>query len=224
MADQLADILMPRMVEKRGTDRKIKTQVENEELVGQKHQQIIQAASELFSKKGYHRTTMRDISKASGIDLSYLYRFISSKDDILYLYYRHLDQQWRDVYRPLAEDTEEDPVQQLKNFIQSFLEVALRLNREMLTMYTESRHLEKDSLYAVLAMEYKSIKFIEQLIIRGVEREVFKVDDAWLTANIIQYLLVFRALRGWNFKDRYTFGRFVNLMTRYILRSLGVNP
>ncbi|MFO7570780.1 MAG: helix-turn-helix domain-containing protein, partial [Smithellaceae bacterium] len=50
-----------------------------------KRAKIIKKATRLFIKKGYAQTTMRDISKATGINLGNLYNYISSKEDILCL-------------------------------------------------------------------------------------------------------------------------------------------
>jgi TetR/AcrR family transcriptional regulator, cholesterol catabolism regulator len=201
----------------------IKTQIENPELVEKKHLQIVSAANELFSEKGYHKTTMRDISAASGIELSYLYKYISGKNDILYLFYKYLHSQWRKSFQELAESDRGDPVEQLKEFIRSFLSLAEKYNSEIRTMYTESRHLDKDWLHMVLSLESKNTKALEAFLIRGVEAGVFQIEDTFLTANLIQYLLVIRALRGWNFKNRFGFDRFVRLMADYVLRSLGVS-
>lgn len=45
---------------------------------------ILEAASRLFSTKGYHGTTIRDISDASGILSGSLYAHIKSKEDLLF--------------------------------------------------------------------------------------------------------------------------------------------
>lgn len=80
--------------EKSYDSKKVITQVKNTDLVEQKHHQIVQAASRLFSEKGYHKTSLRDISRESGINLSYIYKYISKKDDILYLFYQYIETFW----------------------------------------------------------------------------------------------------------------------------------
>lgn len=47
-------------------------------------EQIMQAAEELFSAKGYDKTTIEDISKASEYSRRTIYAYYESKDDILY--------------------------------------------------------------------------------------------------------------------------------------------
>lgn len=47
-------------------------------------EQIISAAGRLFSQKGYHATSIREIAEASGILSGSLYAHIRSKEDLLY--------------------------------------------------------------------------------------------------------------------------------------------
>lgn len=47
-------------------------------------EQIMQAAEEMFSQKGYTQTTIADISKASKYSRRTIYAYYQSKDDILY--------------------------------------------------------------------------------------------------------------------------------------------
>lgn len=45
--------------------------------------QIINAAARLFSEKGFHRTTTRDIAEAADVSEGTLYNYFESKDDLL---------------------------------------------------------------------------------------------------------------------------------------------
>ena len=207
---------------KKEIEKKVPTKIGNKEIVKKKRDQIIRAASELFAKKGYHSTSMRDISDASGINLSYLYHYVSSKDDILYLFYKDLYEDLDVIYQYLENSTNEDPIEQIKHFIRLILEHIHKKNDEMLTMYTESRHLNRDSLYAVLSLESQHIQSIENLISRGVEKGCFRTDSPHMVSNMIQYLLLIEPLRRWNFRHEYTFTRFSELVTDFILKALDV--
>jgi AcrR family transcriptional regulator len=208
--------------EKSYSQKKVITQVKNTELVEQKHHQIVEAASKLFSEKGYHKTSLRDISRESGINLSYIYKYISKKDDILYLFYQYISQKLSGFFTKSENQEFENPVAELKAFIRAMFEGIRNIKGEALTMYTESRHLEKDSLGIVLAEEAKTVKFIEKLIQRGMDQGYFQVEESFMAANIIAYMIPFYPLRGWNFRDRYSFDQFIELTTDFILNSLNV--
>ena len=92
----------------------------------------------------------------------------------------------------------------------------------MLTIYTESRHLNRDSLYAVLSIESQRVKSIEKLISRGIQKGCFRTDSPHMVSNIIQYMLLIEPLRGWNIHHEYTFTRFSELVTDFILKALDV--
>src|SRR6266446_6710825 len=51
----------------------------------QKLEFILRTASHIFAKKGYHPTTMRDISRATNVSLSGLYHYCESKEELLFL-------------------------------------------------------------------------------------------------------------------------------------------
>ena len=200
--------------------KKVIAQVANEAIVEKKHKQIVRAAGDIFSQKGYHAASMRDIAAASGINLSYLYKYVTSKNDILFLFYDHLHKKWDFIFRSL-EDENPDPVLQLKDFLKSMLDIVHRLKYEILTMYTESRHLDRDSLQTVMAAESKMIKTLERLIRRGIRQGRFKSKDSFLAANFIGFLLVIEALRGWNFEKAYSFRRFSASFIDFVLCALG---
>ena len=55
----------------------VSSRIKNPELVRKKHLLIAKKATKLFIKKGYHQTTMREISKATGMAIGNLYDYIS---------------------------------------------------------------------------------------------------------------------------------------------------
>ena len=202
--------------------KKIKTQIENKAILLKRHAQIVDAAGPLFSKKGYQGTSVRDIAAALKMNIGSLYKYVSTKEDILFLFYKRIHQQWAEVLRKTTETEDKDPVEQIEDLIRTGLERCLVLNDEILTIFADSRHLAPDSLHIVLSTETGFIKSIERLIIRGIESGHFKANDTFLTANIIQYLLMIYPLRGWSFKDRYTFDQIVKIVTTFIFDALGV--
>jgi AcrR family transcriptional regulator len=48
-----------------------------------RRQQIIDAALECFSREGFHRTTMQDIVRASGLSFGAIYRYFKTKEAII---------------------------------------------------------------------------------------------------------------------------------------------
>jgi TetR/AcrR family transcriptional regulator, cholesterol catabolism regulator len=213
---------MPQKKTDKSEKKQISTKTKNPRIVKEKQELIIKVASELFSKKGYHRASLRDISAASGINLGYIYNYISSKDDILYLFYQIFQEKWSHLYENLSESKDENPIDQLKNLIESMLQIMHELNDFLLAMYTESRHLKKESLHSVLQEESKMIRQLEELIVRGVNQGFFETEDTFFSANIIQYLIHIYPLKRWNLKHRYSKEQFSELLINHIFSILKV--
>ncbi len=193
-----------------------------EDLVERWHEQIFDAVSGLFSEKGYQATSMRDISNASGINLSYLYKYVSSKNEMLYIFYDRGSRLYSGIYEELGTDTTDDPVQQLRTFVSKVLTI-VHDNKYMLrTLWTESRHLESKWLKLVLERELSVIKSVESVIVRGIENGCFTVDDSFMAANFIQYLTFIEPMRGWALKDRYCLDELIVSLTALVLKYLGV--
>lgn len=45
---------------------------------------LLRTAAHVFARKGYHATTMRDLSRESGMSLAGMYHYVRGKEDLLY--------------------------------------------------------------------------------------------------------------------------------------------
>jgi AcrR family transcriptional regulator len=48
-------------------------------------QTLLATAARTFAERGFHATSMRDLSRASGMSLAGIYHYVKSKDELLYL-------------------------------------------------------------------------------------------------------------------------------------------
>jgi AcrR family transcriptional regulator len=185
------------------TKNEVYTQIKDDELVRKKQLQIAMGASKLFIKKGYHKTSMREISKATGLTIGNLYDYITKKEDVLYLVFDVFHSTWVNQLEEEKVFEIEDSIEQLKTAIKKMLELVSEYRDMVLLMYTESKTLPKYFLKIILEKESGLVECFEKILKRGVEKEIFKVRDPFLLANIIVYLLSIEPLRGWNLKKRY---------------------
>lgn len=81
---------------------------------------ILRAAAAEFAARGYHDTSIRDISRATGVSLSGLYYYFRGKEELLFLIQDHCFGTVLDnLERVLA--TERDPRTQLRLMIENHL-------------------------------------------------------------------------------------------------------
>lgn len=84
-------------------------------------EEILQIAYELFTEKGFTETTIRDICRASGLTSAGLYHYFKSKEALLNGVERSIYQE----FEALFDEVHEDPEQDIRSFIRSYVELFL---------------------------------------------------------------------------------------------------
>lgn len=169
--------------------------------IEKKHKQIVFGACKIFYKKGFHSTTIREIAKASKMSMGQLYHYISSKDDVLFLVHKHLQEVWREHLKYNEIELIKDPCEKFVKALRHTLDFMINNKKLLQFVYTESKHLDKKHLNAVLEMDYNDIicfwrKQLEELA----KHKPIKYDLNFLS-SMVSFILVFLALRGWTLKS-----------------------
>jgi TetR/AcrR family transcriptional regulator, cholesterol catabolism regulator len=90
----------------------------------QKLEHVLRRATAVFAEKGYHRASIRDISRATGMSLAGLYYYFTSKQQLLFLIADHCHTGM--LERGLAAlEGATDPRDKLARLIRAHLEFAL---------------------------------------------------------------------------------------------------
>jgi AcrR family transcriptional regulator len=86
----------------------------------QKLEFILRESARIFAEKSYHSTSMREISRATGVSLAGLYHYCKSKDELLFLIQDHC---FGRVLERVEERLREvnDPVEKLRILIENHL-------------------------------------------------------------------------------------------------------
>lgn len=180
---------------------------------------IVKKASKLFIKKGYAQTSMRDISKATGINLGNLYHYISSKEDILCIAFNTYHELMAHHLADKGILDIEDPKDQLKAALRQALETTYDVRNDILMMYRETRVLPRNFLKIILKKEDELIRIFEGIIARGVKNKRLKAADPFFAANMLVFQLSLYSLRSWNLKQ-YTRKEYLDLAEETILRAI----
>ncbi|MFO7569923.1 MAG: TetR/AcrR family transcriptional regulator [Smithellaceae bacterium] len=183
------------------------------ELFQKRQNKIIQKAMKLFIKQGYAQTSMREISRATGIDIRNLYYFIKNKEEILFLVFDMLHKPELELFEKQGILEIDDPVEQLRAAIAGLVDNGYGYGQEILLLYRESKSLPKRLLKKILDKESQVVSHIEDILKKGCARGVFAVEDTSFTANLITYQLSLYALRQWNMKD-YSKRKLTDLMEK----------
>ncbi|MGH2589086.1 MAG: TetR/AcrR family transcriptional regulator [Dehalococcoidia bacterium] len=174
----------------------IPAKVGNEERIAARRSEIVQAATDLFTDKGFHKTTIRDIAGALGWNMGTLYLYISQKEDVLYLVAQScIDQRWRMVQQVQRQETARES---LEAVAAAFFEAVGQDRRAIKLLYRESASLLPEHLRAVRQAELRDRDFIADVIRWGIDTGEFRPVDPDLFAHTIIMLGHMWALKGWS--------------------------
>ncbi|MDX8361039.1 MULTISPECIES: TetR/AcrR family transcriptional regulator [Bacillaceae] len=201
--------------------REVLASVKDEQLVKKRRSQMIKGAVTLFKAKGFHRTTTREIAKASGFSIGTLYEYIRTKEDVLYLV---CDSIYDEVHNRLEEniDTKQGTTESLKLAISSYFKVMDEMQDEVLVMYQEAKSLSKDALPYVLKKEIEMVGMFESVINRCVENNEFHLSDRAikLLAHNIFVQGQMWGFRRWALQKLYSLEEYIELQTELLLKGI----
>ena len=124
---------------------------------------ILRHAAEVFADCGFDGTSIRDISRATGVSLSGLYYYFDSKQSLLYLIQNR-------TFMQVLESAEarlraaSDPIARLRILVQNHVEYFLSHPNEMKVLSHEDEALEEPYLEKIAAIKRRYY---------GLAREVF---------------------------------------------------
>ena len=203
-------------------EREIETNVKDDALVKQRREEIIQAASKIFTEKGYHLATIRDICKASGLGPGTLYNYIKKKEDILYLIYNQLTMMLTQCLVETIENTKKDPYEQLKEALSKTIDIIWDYKDLVLLMYQETASLDRESMHNILKRESDYVALWERILERG-EKQGMIIRRTRMDADIIGFLLAFIPLRRWNLKKKFREEEIKSGLIDFVIQALGIS-
>jgi AcrR family transcriptional regulator len=141
---------------------------------------ILQIAQDIFSKYGYKKTTLDDIANAVRKGKSSLYYYFNSKEDL----FQAVIAKEVDILKQALEKVvfrSMDPEEKLREYMLT----KLNTYRDLANLYNA---LENDVTAIGFIDEIKEknakdeIRMIKRILIEGVRRDKFQIDDLNLTA------------------------------------------
>jgi AcrR family transcriptional regulator len=145
----------------------------------QKLEFILRNAARIFAEKNYHSTTMRDISRATGVSLAGLYHYCKSKEELLFLIQ---DNCFGRVLERLEERLLEvsDPMSRLRIFIENHLSFFAANMAEMKVLSHEAESLAGD-LYAHVATKKDKYTKLAREILQEIQTRPESKSEVDLT-------------------------------------------
>jgi AcrR family transcriptional regulator len=200
--------------------RRIKTATKNGGLVRERRELLVQAAIQVFLEKGFHKATVRDIGRAAKMTQGTIYNYVSSKDDILYMVCDRIVSEYQSQARQALVHSH-GPADRVRSAVRAVSEVMYHHRREILLIYQDSHLLERRSLRVIQARVEEFIGMFEQLITDAALELKITLPYPHFSANILTFLPVMIALRGWSLRKELSKEQVVDEISEFLVRGLG---
>jgi TetR/AcrR family transcriptional regulator, cholesterol catabolism regulator len=129
----------------------------------EKLQRILKTSAKIFAEKGFHRTSVRDISRATKMSLAGLYYYFTTKEELLYLIQERcfvtLLQRWEEAAAPGM-----DVRTRIRLFAENHLSFFCHNMHEMKVMAHEDESLAGEFQVKILVLKRRYVKVIMDLI------------------------------------------------------------
>jgi AcrR family transcriptional regulator len=136
----------------------------------EKLQRILKTSAKIFAEKGFHRTSVRDIARATRMSLAGLYYYFTTKEELLYSIQERcfvtLLGRWEQ-----ASKLEMDPRTRIRVFAENHLSFFLHNMHEMKVMAHEDESLTGEFNEKILVLKRRYVKVIMDLVAELQDRE-----------------------------------------------------
>jgi AcrR family transcriptional regulator len=155
-----------------------------EEKQENRRHEIFHKVVNVFLKKGFQETSMREIAEAAGLGKSTLYDYFKTKDDILVYYF---EDQLSDLTEAAQKITMQNKSadKRLREVVKMHLEF-LQANKSLfMKLSMEAQRLKPDSQKPIQVKRHTYQDLIRALIDEGIREGAFRKVDSLLAARIL---------------------------------------
>jgi AcrR family transcriptional regulator len=152
----------------------------------QKLEFILRNAARIFAEKGYHSTTMRDISRETQVSLAGLYHYCRSKEELLFLIQ---DNCFGHVLERLQERLQEtiEPIEKLRLVIENHLSFFAANMAEMKVLSHEADSLAGEMRAHVSNKKQQYTQLVRQIL--SAAQQAQTVDNQKVDLTVATYAL-----------------------------------
>lgn len=147
--------------------------------------EILDAAIELFSRKGFEGTSMRDLALAVNLQPGSLYTHIAGKDELLALIEGRVRAQFLETSLPLLRDTTVPPAERIASFLRRHMAIIAENLASATVFLHEWRSLTGEHLAASRTARADYFDALAVVIDDGIAAGAFRPVDARVAAQAL---------------------------------------
>jgi AcrR family transcriptional regulator len=129
----------------------------------QKLVHVLKTSSAVFAEKGFHSTSMRDISRATKMSLSGLYYYFKSKEELLFLIQDYCFSTIMGDCRRLLDGVD-DPVRRLTLLVENHLNYFVNNMNEMKVLSHEANSISREMFRKINSKKRQYVDLVMNLL------------------------------------------------------------
>lgn len=186
-----------------------------------RREEIIAAARDLFSRKGFHGTSMPDIAQAAGISTGLIYYIFPSKEDILLACCEEVAALHFDLFSQANHIA--DPLERFDYIVRELYTSLDRGSKRLIIMYRDSSTLPRETRQRILSMIKNLDNRFLELIEEGQRMGVFRQDipePGILAANVLGLGHLWALHKTWHFEPEVDLETYLSSQLDYFHAQL----
>lgn len=188
--------------------------------VQRRRRQILDAATEVMSRTGFHATAMQTVAERAGISVGLIYQYFGNKDDLLLAVIVDILEDFRDQVPAAIAEAGGDPVQRLEAGFRICCQVVDAKRDAVNLTYRESRTLSADGLERIKQLELETAEPIRLVYREGVAAGIFRDVDARLVVQNLLLVAHAWALKHWHVARFATLEEYIEQELSLLLASV----
>lgn len=186
-----------------------------------RREEIIIAARDLFSRKGYHGTSMPDIARAAGISTGLIYYVFPSKEEILVA----CSQRILDLHLGYFQETSEiaAPLERFDYIVRELYRSLDKGSKMLIIMYRDSATLPRETRLRILDLIKRLDQRFLELFQEGQRAGVFAPDIPQLpvlAANVLGLAHLWALNKTWHFEPEIDLETYISAQLAYFHAQL----
>ena len=199
----------------------IRTYSKDSALVTERRQHIVQSVTKIIYKQGYNKVSMREIAEACDMAVGTIYRYIGSKDDVLFL----VIDEFRSSILAFCDEvhsklSEMAPFQCLKWAIHRHCLLSDEHRYLLMLSWREIGNMKREYRQWLLQGEVDIVAAFEGILRKGCEAGQFNIQNPFLAAHNIVVLGELWALRQWFLKDKISLKDFIDQQIKFVCHGV----
>lgn len=183
--------------------------------------EIVNAAQDLFSRKGYHGTTIPDIARAAGISTGLIYYIFPGKEDILLASCEGVASDHLEIFKRASGIV--NPLERFDTIVRELYMALDSESKRLIIMYKDISTLKRETRQRILTLiKNLDLRFME-LFEEGQRAGVFAphiAEPRVLAANILALGHTWALQKTWHFQPAITLEMYTNAQLHYFHSQL----